>query len=282
MTTSQSYIRLRFPRSEQDNLIQDILHSFEPLGFLDEEDYWEAYFDTLQWDDGVRGSFVEALRREDVSLPYDIERFEKENWNKEWEESITPVRVSERILIRPSWHKVEAQEQDIVLVIDPKMSFGTGFHATTRLMLRLTERVAAVGDRVLDVGTGTGVLAIAALKLGAASAVGVDIDEWSRENAEENCLRNGIGEEMTVLQGSIDLVEGPFTLILSNITKLDNIDMLPQLADLLEADGRIVLSGFYSGDGADVKEAMRRNGLEPLEDMHEDEWMAISGEKVRA
>ncbi len=279
MSTLPEYVRLRFPRSAQDSLLQSILHGLDPLGFLDEDDTWEAYFDCEDWDSRVASLFAEALKRNEVEIVYDIERFEKQNWNKEWEDSITPVRVSDRFIIAPSWHPVHSNPDEIVLVIDPKMSFGTGFHATTRLMLRLMENATKPGDVVLDVGTGTGVLAIAAIKLGASFAEGMDIDEWSKENAEENCVRNGVLNEVRIHHGSLETVCGPYDLILSNITRNDNIDMLPALSGMLPPGGRIVLSGFYYTDRDDMIAAIEANGLELTDELSEDEWHAISGVK---
>jgi ribosomal protein L11 methyltransferase len=280
MTSTQpDYIRLRFPVGEHDEPLQALLHSLEPLGFLEEEDSWESYFSCDAWDAGVADAFTSALHRLDLDVVYDIERFEKQNWNKEWEDSITPVRVSDRIVITPSWHSVETHDDEIVLVIDPKMSFGTGFHATTRLMLRLLEQQVRPGDTVLDVGTGTGVLAIAAVKLGAASAEGMDIDEWSKENAEENCIRNGVLQEVSIHHGSLETVHGPYDLILSNITRNDNIEMLPALAGMLRRGGRIILSGFYTTDRSDLDAALKKSGFVLTGELAEDEWHAISGEK---
>ncbi|MCZ7555616.1 MAG: 50S ribosomal protein L11 methyltransferase [Bacteroidia bacterium] len=281
MSTEQpDYIRLRFPVSEHDEQVQALLHSLEPLGFLEEESTWEAYFPCEAWDGGISDAFSASLHRLRLDIVYDVERFEKQNWNKEWEDSITPVRVSDRIVITPSWHTVDTREDEILLVIDPKMSFGTGFHATTRLMLRLMEQTVQAGDTVLDVGTGTGVLAIAAVKLGAQAAEGMDIDEWSKENAEENCIRNGVLSQVRIHHGSLETVHGPYDLILSNITRNDNIEMLPALAAMLRKGGRIVLSGFYSTDRGDLLSALHDNGFTLIAEMAEDEWHAISGEKA--
>ncbi len=279
--TTPEYIKLRFPRGENDEVLQSVLVNFEPLGFLEEEDAWEAYFDCAAWDETIAKLFQEAVVRNDLTITYDIERFHKENWNKEWEDSITPVRVSDRIVITPSWHPVPTVDNEIVLVIDPKMSFGTGFHATTRLMLRLMERVTHAGDRVLDVGTGTGVLAIAAIKLGATSAEGMDIDEWSMENALENCVRNQTVNEVRIHHGSLETVHGPYELVLSNITRNDNIDMLPAIAGMLVPGGRVVLSGFYTADRGEILAAMSLNDIAHDMELNEDEWHAISGVKQR-
>jgi ribosomal protein L11 methyltransferase len=279
--TTESYIRLRFPRGSHDDILQALLHDFCPLGFLDEDDTWEAYFDADRWDEGVAMQFAEVMEGRNIVTTYDIERFEKRNWNKEWEDSITPVRVSERLIITPSWHVIKSQGDEIVLVIDPKMSFGTGFHPTTRLMLRLLQGAVTPGDRVLDVGTGTGVLAIAAIKLGAAFAEGIDTDEWSMENALENCVRNGISDRVSIHRGSLEAVHGPYEVILSNITRNDNIAMLPGMSDMLLPGGRIILSGFLTADRQDMLQALSMPGIDMTHELHEHEWHALCGVKKK-
>ena len=162
------------------------VHGFE--GFWEDDATLRAYIPAARWDE-ARAASVQAALRRSASLrslaPPVIHAapVENRNWNEAWEATIRPVRVTGRIVIAPTWHPHTPLPGDIVLTIDPKMSFGTGYHATTRLMLRLIERYVRGGESVLDVGSGTGVLAIAALRLGAFRAIGVDTDEWAFENA---------------------------------------------------------------------------------------------------
>jgi len=275
MHNPKSYIQLRFSRSDDDELIQAFISDFSSLGILDEEDSWSCYFSVHDWSTAVQRPFTDGLKNRFPFCSFETFVFEEENWNQTWENSITPLRVSERFIITPSWHQVDAHAGTEVLIIDPKMSFGTGFHATTRLMLRLLEKTIEGGERVLDVGTGTGVLAIAAVKLGAKYAEGVDTDEWSFENAMENCERNRVVEQITMMHGSIECAANMYDVVCSNITKNDNIALLPAFNQRLRSNGIAILSGFYSTELDDVLEFAARSEFEFIDSISEDEWIAI-------
>ena len=269
-----SFVRVRFARSGHDDDIQAFFIGQDALGFLEDEDWWEAYFSATLWSEVERG-MRDMFTRMDITTEYGVDEFKDENWNALWESSIKPIQVSESILITPSWHQPPSGYDGLKLVIDPKMSFGTGYHATTRLMLRLLERCIRKDDRILDVGTGTGVLAIAGVMLGGKHADGVDIDEWSYDNAMENALRNGTETQTRFFHGSMEHASGQYDCILSNITKLDNMDMLPGFEALLSPGGRMILSGFYSTDVDDVRTVAEQLGMRCQEEIREDEWSAI-------
>jgi ribosomal protein L11 methyltransferase len=200
------------------------------------------------------------------------------NWNRSWEETIRPIRVTARIVIAPTWHPFTAGPGDIVLTIDPKMSFGTGYHETTRLVLGLLERHLTPGARVLDAGTGTGILAIAALKLGAASALGFDIDEWSYVNAIENARLNGVSGLFTVRQGDLPSVtESGFDLIAANIQKNVIEEMLPGLVSRLSTSGTLLVSGLLAGDRDSILAALTGGGLALVDERRDGEWIAFAG-----
>jgi len=275
MHNPKSYIQLRFSRSDDDELIQAFISNFSSLGILDEEDSWSCYFLLHDWSTAVQRPFTDGLKNRFPLCSFETFVFEEENWNQTWENSITPLRVSERFIITPSWHRVDASAGTEVLIIDPKMSFGTGFHATTRLMLRLLEKTIEGGERVLDVGTGTGVLAIAAVKLGANYVEGVDTDEWSFENAMENCKRNGVLDHISMMHGSIECAVNIYDVVCSNITKNDNIALLPALNQRLRSNGIAILSGFYSTELDEVLQFAARSEFEFIDSISEDEWIAI-------
>lgn len=272
------FLRARFQSTPNDATVQGMLITHDPLGFLEEDQWWEVYFEEDLWPE-VEKSFLHRLEAEGLSAAYELETFDQQNWNQEWEDSIQPIRVSDRFLITPSWHPVDPEEGVTTLIIDPKMSFGTGYHATTRLMLRLMEDKLRAGDRVLDVGTGTGVLAIAAVLCGAREADGVDTDEWSYDNALENAQRNGVADRCHFRLGSVEHATGQYDLILSNITKFDNLQFLPVYQHRLSPDGRLVLSGFYGKDSTDLRMALENMGFHTLDVTSEDEWCAMSAVK---
>jgi ribosomal protein L11 methyltransferase len=272
------FVRARFPRSAHDDTLQAQLVARDPLGFLEDEAWWEVYFHEADWE-AVAAEFSSSWKLLTPPITPEVQHFDQENWNAQWEASIQPIAVSDRIMIAPSWHEVAETDDRLVLVIDPKMSFGTGYHQTTRLMLRLLENDVRAGDIVLDVGTGTGVLAIAAIRLGAAHAEGVDIDEWSTDNALENAQKNGVEGSVRFFHGSLEHATGPYDKIYSNITKLDNIDMLTAYRDLLRPEGAMLLSGFYRDDVPEVRTALAKLKLTVTDEMYEDEWAALRAVK---
>lgn len=145
---------------------------------------------------------------------------EEKNWNVEWEKSLNVIRITDRIVIKPSFKEYEKQDDEIVITIDPKMSFGTGEHQTTKLMLLSLEKYLKKGIKVLDAGTGTGILAIASVKLGASEVIAFDNDESCYENAKENNLINDVSGKVEIRIGGIDIVpENDFDMIAANIHK---------------------------------------------------------------
>lgn len=277
MNTQRAYIQLRFEDFATKERIEPLLYLYDPLGLHEDDDAWYCYFDEKEWVRRIAGELLPRMRETVPEANFQFLEVMQRNWNEEWERTITPIRVSDRFVISPSWHSFDTPAEDIRLIIDPKMSFGTGYHATTRLMVRLLESCVRGGERVLDVGTGTGVLAIAAIKLGAAQALGVDTDEWSRDNAVENLERNDVADgRVEIRHGSLDAVDGRFHLIAANITRNDNIAMLPHYASLLEPGGMLVVSGFYEEDLPDMDAAAHELGFSPRTRLFEDEWAAAS------
>ncbi len=203
------------------------------------------------------------------------------DWNAEWEASLRPLRVTDRIVITPSRHAYVPRAGDIVIRIDPKMSFGTGHHETTRLILRLLERRLGKGMRVLDVGTGSGVLAIASIKLGAAGAVALDIDEWACENAVENASLNGVRDKITVIRGEMSAI-GPnqFDLIAANIQRNVIESLLSQMSLRLAPHGSLLLSGLLLSDEMPMHAALSAARFTIDASMREHEWLALAAAPV--
>ncbi len=261
------------------------------LGQLGFEGFWEdgpvlrSYISESRWTPAMPDEVertVNLITRSSRSTRPDIttRRIEEQNWNEEWEKTIRPIHVTERMVITPSWHPYEPAPGELVLTIDPKMSFGTGYHESTRLILRLLEQNIRSGDRVLDMGTGTGVLAIAAVKLGAADATGIDVDEWSYDNARENIRLNHVEDRITILHGDITATPaGPFTLILANIQRTVLLEMLPVLVRRLCAGGRLLLAGLLREDREIMVEQLGHEGMTLLDELSENEWIAIASRR---
>lgn len=191
-----------------------------------------------------------------------------QDWERKWREGLRARRVGERLVVTPSWIEPERRPGDIVLVIDPKMAFGTGEHATTRAALRLLEPAVRPGDRVLDVGTGTGILAIAAVRLGARAALGLEVDAAALENAAENAERNAVAGRVRLEHGEASpalfdaLGPGRFDLILANVLSTVLQPLLPAFHRALANGGRLLLGGILEEEAEMMVESARCAGLE--------------------
>ena len=261
----------------RDTLVADL----SDLGFdafEETPDGLVAYAPAPRWDGVTRESVAHLLRARgepDVELREDV--IADQDWNATWEASLQPIEVG-TFVVAPTWADLPAaSDGKTVLRIDPKMAFGTGYHESTRLVLRLLPDVVPDGGRVLDVGTGTGVLAIAALALGARSAIGVDIDPWSVTNGRENAAINGVASRLDLREGSLETVaETGFDLVLANIIRAVLEPMLPDLAALTTPGGTVVLAGLLATERERMLAAAEAAGLRLLADDTENEWWACA------
>lgn len=203
------------------------------------------------------------------------EEIEDENWNERWEEeSFSPVDIDNKIVIRAAHHPAPA-DAIIDIIVKPSMSFGSGHHHTTRMMCRAIHSLNPSG-RVLDVGCGTGVLSIAAIKCGAEHADAVDIDPWSTASAEEAAQLNGIAEQISVLLGTVEVVEGhKYDMVLANINRNIILNDIDRYAKALNKGGKLLLSGFLIEDIADITTAVSVRGLCPIAQSEEEGWVCL-------
>ncbi len=199
-----------------------------------------------------------------------------QDWNEQWEQTIKAQTIG-TFFVKPTWSTEQDPAGHVLLEIDPKMAFGTGYHETTRLMLKFLPDVVKKGDRVLDAGTGTGILAIAAIKLGAASAFAFDIDEWSIKNTRENILLNGVEKQVEVIRGAAEVIpaEQKFEVVMANIQKNTILDMLPALSDAAADGASILLSGLLEKDKSVIEENAAEEGLVLKDVRLENEWIAL-------
>jgi ribosomal protein L11 methyltransferase len=211
-----------------------------------------------------------------------------EDWAEAWKKHYHPLRLGRRLYIRPAWSEVpDARPDDIILVMDPGMAFGTGTHPTTQLcLITLEERLAdwpAVD--VLDLGCGSGILGIAALKLGASKALALDIDDLAVISTLENAALNGVEGRITAQQGSLETLKASprhFDLLLCNILAKVIIEMCGQgLGDVLRAGGHAIFSGIIDDQADDVEAALRQTGLEPTQRRVQGDWVVIEARKPR-
>jgi len=245
---------------------------------------FEIGFDSFQeFDDGFEGSCEESLFEKDKvetvlsqfpTTRYHYKKEEKVNWNKEWENNYHPVTVDGKCLIRASFHEPNSA-YDYEIIITPKMSFGTGHHATTHQILSYQMTLDHVGKRVLDVGTGTGVLSIMASKRGASSLVATDIDDWCIENSTENFALNNISDFKLFKLPIEELTESRFDIVIANINKNVLLEQIGEYAKRLKADGVLILSGFYSEDIPDLIKEAGKHSLIKNTQSTKDNWSML-------
>lgn len=201
---------------------------------------------------------------------------EEKNWNEEWEKTIDVIEVNDKIVIKPTFRDYSPQPEQLVITIDPKMSFGTGEHETTKLVLNLLDKYINRGMKVLDIGSGTGVLSIASSLLGADNVLGIDNDEWCLENGLENVELNHVEDKVKIKLAEIyDINEEPFDLILANINKHILIDIADKIYQLTKNSGKAILSGLLVEDKTDIAKLYNSKGFSLIEEKILGEWIAL-------
>ena len=288
--------------------VADVLARFAPNGvmteqgvkFLDDEDHGtptgpivvRAYLEMNEHIEETRQRLEESLYYLGMIRPLPAPAYKQiadQNWMEAWKQHYNPIPIGQRLIIVPVWLDSPEPER-IPIKIDPGMAFGTGTHPTTQLCLGLIEKAMMENGSpinhdplsIIDIGCGSGILSIAALKLGATTALGVDIDLESVRNSRENADKNGIGEEFIIGQGSVvEVLEGgfPFTgapLVVANILAPVIIRLLEAgLADLVEPGGTVILSGIMTEQAQSVIEAAQAKGLVLSEQEQMGDWVAI-------
>lgn len=225
-------------------------------------------------------TFIAGLGTSDIKLE-EITTYQNKDWNEQWEAGIEPLRVSRELVIAPSWRLFEATTMNskYLIMIDPKMSFGTGHHETTRLCLQMIEHHDCTGENVLDLGSGTGVLAMYAMMRGAKHALAIDTDEWAFENAKENCERNKFGTDRIELRhgdlATVTTADERFALILANIHRNVLLAIPDQIAAHQEGGGTLMLSGILEYDADEIVTTYQQHGYRLEERLQENEWVCL-------
>jgi ribosomal protein L11 methyltransferase len=242
--------------------------------FIETEKGFEAYVEGNQLDQTLLAEIQEKYKHVNPLLFFQ-DRIEKQNWNEEWEKNVEPIFVDDKCLVRASFHKIE-KKYPYEIIITPKMSFGTGHHQTTHLMLSRQMKMDHQNKRVMDAGCGTAILSIMASKLGAKEVEAFDIDEWSVENGEENAQVNGC-QNIHIQLGKIDDVklDGKFDIILANINKNILLAEMKTYTSYLSKEGQLLLSGFYAQDIDDLIKEGHKNGLKAIAHDERETWACL-------
>ena len=249
--------------------------------FVETDEGLQAYIPEEDFKETVLQDII-ARYSEMTAIASSWKSLERKNWNEEWERSYEPIEVGNQIRIRAVFHEPDPSFT-YDLLIQPKMSFGTGHHETTWLVMNEQLNLPHAGLSIMDVGCGTGILAILASKLGAENLLGFDIDEWAVENTAENFAMNGLGEEAIVFKGTINEVpaEKQFGGILANINRNILLEEIPKYVKHLLPGGWLVTSGFYEMDQADIERCASDTGLKKLRSNTRNQWATVVFEKEK-
>jgi ribosomal protein L11 methyltransferase len=270
MNTSD-YIEVVFKdlNTEQEYLLIALLNDYGFEGFEEGERQLKAYISENNFNEQ---EFTETI--EPYELSYNVNTIPSQNWNAVWEEHFEPVMVHDFVGIRAHFHPSLANKVQHEIVITPKMSFGTGHHATTYMMIEQMQHLDFHDKQILDFGTGTGVLAILSEKLGAAHVLATDIDEWSIENAKENVERNNCAS-ISLQQADGVIIDAKYDIILANINKNVILQNLKQLNNSLNDRGCLLISGLLIDDVGDIVAITDILNLKHRRTVHNQQWACM-------
>lgn len=252
--------------------------------FEETETGLNGYVQQTLFDEAALKEAIDDFPFEGVTISYEVREAEDRDWNEQWEqEGFDPIIVEsgKSLAIHDGRHLPEGN-YDISIEIDAKMAFGTGTHETTRMVCETLLDIVDDTPRVLDCGTGTGILSICALKLGAQEAIGYDIDEWSADNARHNAVINRVDDRFTSLLGDASIlnkVEGTFDLVLANINRNILLRDMHCYVDAMRPQAHIFFSGFYTEDLESIKAEAERLGLHYCRHLSRNNWVAAEFKK---
>ncbi len=256
--------------------------------FMETEDGLTGYVQQALFNEQTLKETIEDFPFDGISINYNVREAEDKDWNEQWEqEGFEPIEVRRKmedgrgIIIHDGRHlPVNITDQDITIEIDAKLAFGTGTHETTRMicstLLDLFGNLSPL--KVLDCGTGTGILAICALKLGASEAIGYDIDEWSADNARHNAVINRVDDRFTSLLGDANIlkeVEGSFDLVMANINRNILLADMPMMHEKMAPGAQLILSGFYTADIPMLTEKAQSLGMKLVAQEEDNDWACV-------
>lgn len=273
------YLKIHFTCNPNTEVVTEVL-TYEIAGigfesFVNSPDGMDAYipkhlFSAEELDHLLLTFYIDA------KIDYTVEEQEDKNWNEEWERNyFQPIVIDDRCIIHSSFHRPEG-EYEYRILIDPKMAFGTGHHQTTGLILHEILCMDVKNKSVLDMGCGTAVLAILARMRGAHTVLGIDNDEWAYNNAKENVQLNDTSDIRVQLGGSELLGNETFDVIFANINRNILLRDIPSYSEVLNPDGTIILSGFYTDDVHTIQSKCEECGLSFSHTTEKDNWAAVT------
>jgi ribosomal protein L11 methyltransferase len=269
------YIEVQFndQTTEQNEIVIAMLAEIGFEGFEENEHSLKAFIEETKFDKEI---FEAVVKNNNLSYTFSL--IEQQNWNAAWESSFEPVIIGDFAAVRAAFHEPVKNVQHEI-IITPKMSFGTGHHATTYLMMEQMRDLDFAGKSVLDFGTGTGVLAILAEKMGATSVLAVDNDEWSIDNAQENIANNNTTHIALQMAETIS-ADRKYDIILANINLNVILQNISLIAGACNSHGTVLLSGFLTSDETAIKNALQANQLAFSLVARQKDWICIKAGKI--
>jgi len=240
--------------------------------FVETEEGVTAYIQKEEWNDKIL-EYIDILKSDEFNISYTFEEIEQTNWNEEWEKNFNPIVVDDVCSVRAPFHLKPDTKYDII--IEPKMSFGTGHHETTHMMIQHILKNDFNNKSVLDMGCGTGVLAILAEMKGANSLDAIDYDNWCYLNSLENVERNNC-KNITVIEGDASALKNKhYDIIIANINRNILLNDMATYVKCLNTNGVLFLSGFYNDDIPIIEEECNKHGLKHVETLEKNHWVAL-------
>ena len=281
MNRLTSWIEVTIPAaSESFEPVENFLFEQGSCGIEEDKKVLKGYFREDLFSEKIKKLlefYIENLRKMGFSVGNpEYRNIPAEDWNHNWEKNFKPIQITSRIVVKPPWEKWKSKSNQIIINIIPKMAFGTGTHETTQLLLELLEVYLHPSETVLDIGTGSGILAIAGAKLGASRVLGVEIDRDAVKNAKENIFYNKVDHIAEIRSGSIETIGSEkFDLVLANIDRITITNLLPKLGEYILPDTRLLFSGFLTTDEKEMKETFSVYGYQPIETKSKGEWLSF-------
>jgi ribosomal protein L11 methyltransferase len=277
-----NYYELLFTTIPTEDYQQDLLiNELGEIGFDTFEEVelgFKAYIPTTDFNQEMLDEHL-AQYRELFTFSYEVNLIPQKNWNEVWESNFEPIQIRDKVYVRATFHEPKP-EFPYEVVIDPKMAFGTGHHETTSMMMDLMLDADLRGKKVLDMGCGTGILAILAHKLGAKDITAIDYDPVCYESTIENSALNGIDNIKAICGSKEAIADEQFDVILANINRNILLDQMTRYGEALKAGGEIYFSGFYESPDLDIiKEEAAKYGMKYVSHKKTKEWVAARFEK---
>lgn len=265
------YIELSFSFSQNTDFADIVvakLNEIEFESYVETQDGVDAYIQESLFNQEKLNEVIEDLQSL-FQFEYTIKEIKQENWNQQWEENFNPVEINKDCFIRAHFHdKIDCKYE---IIITPKMSFGTGHHETTFLMMNEMFHIDFNNKKVLDMGCGTGILAILSKMLGSSITQAIDIDEWSYENSVENATLNNT-EDINFCLGDVTAINGAFDVVLANINRNIILEDISKYIDSLNENSDLLLSGFLSEDVIIIRDKVESLGLSFVSHKNKNKW----------